>query len=93
MKEINALEITKVVKKLCIEANYYLPKDIKDKLLHSLKNEESDMAKDILEKILLNADIACKEDMPICQDTGMACIFVEVGQDVHIIGSLEKSNK
>lgn len=90
MKEVNVSDITKAVRELCIEANYRLPKDVKEKLEEYAKKENWDMAKGILEKILVNVDIADKEDMPACQDTGMACVFVEIGQEVHIAGgSLE----
>ncbi|MCR1971123.1 fumarate hydratase [Clostridium cochlearium] len=90
MKEVNVSDITKAVRELCIEANYRLPKDVKEKLEEYAKKENWDMAKGILEKILVNVDIADKEDMPACQDTGMACVFVEIGQEVHITGgSLE----
>ncbi|MBV7276765.1 fumarate hydratase [Clostridium thailandense] len=86
MKEINVLEITKAVKKLCVDANYYLSDDVKNKIEEASKNETWDMAKGILDKILTNVEIAKNEDRPICQDTGMACVFVEIGQDVHLIG-------
>ena len=86
MKEINVSKITEVVKNMCIDANYYLTHDVKAKIESAYKQENWPMAKEILEKILTNIDIAKKEEMPICQDTGMACVFVEVGQDVHIIG-------
>ena len=90
MKEINVSEITKAVKKLCIDANYYLSDDVRNKIKEAYENETWDMAKDILDKILINADIAKNENMPMCQDTGMACVFIEIGQDVHIVGgSLE----
>lgn len=86
MKEINVSKITEVVKNMCIDANYYLTHDVKEKIESAYKQEKWTMAKEILEKILTNIDIAKKEEMPICQDTGMACVFVEIGQDVHIIG-------
>lgn len=86
MKEINVSKITEVVKNMCIDANYYLSHDVKEKIESAYKQENWPMAKEILEKILTNIDIAKKEEMPICQDTGMACVFVEIGQDVHIIG-------
>ena len=92
MKEINVSEITKAVKKLCIDSNYYISKDVKDKIEDAFNNESWPMSKDILGKILTNIDIAKNENMPACQDTGMACVFVEVGQEVHIVdGILEDS--
>jgi len=92
MREINILEITKAVKKLCIDANYYLSDDVKNKIKEAYDDESWDMAKGILDKILNNVEIAKNEDMPICQDTGMACVFVELGQEVHVVGgSLESA--
>lgn len=90
MREINVTEITKTVRNLCIDANYYLSDDIKSLLLKARENETWGIAKGVLDKILMNADIASTQKMPMCQDTGMTCIFVELGQDVHIVGgSLE----
>ena len=90
MKEINVAEITKTVKKLCIDANYYLSDDIRNQLKKAREKETWDIAKGVLDKILINADIAKNEKMPMCQDTGMACVFIEIGQEVHIVGgSLE----
>lgn len=88
MREIHVSEITKVVKELCIESNYYLSKDVKDALQKAKENETWELGENILDKIILNSNIAKNEDMPICQDTGMACVFMEIGQDVHIIGGL-----
>lgn len=90
MKEVNVSDITKAVKRMCIEANYYLSDDIRDRLKEAYQNETWSIAKDILQKIMTNADIAKNENMPMCQDTGMTCVFVDMGQDVHITnGSLE----
>jgi fumarate hydratase subunit alpha len=86
MREINVSEIIAAVRKLCIDANYYLSDDIKQKLEEAYKEENWSIAKDILEKILVNAGIAKNEKMPMCQDTGMTCVFIELGQDVHVIG-------
>ncbi|MCH3965711.1 MAG: fumarate hydratase [Clostridium sp.] len=86
MREINVMDITECIKRLCIEANYYLSEDVVDRIKSSEKKESWPMAKDILNKILDNVDIARSNDMPICQDTGMACIFLKVGQDVHFTG-------
>ncbi len=88
MREINIAEIITTVKELCIEANYYLSKDIKDALDTAKKNETWSLAENILDQIILNGDIAKNDNIPMCQDTGMACIFLEIGQDVHIVGGL-----
>lgn len=86
MKEIHVSKIIETVKKLCIDANYYLNDDIKDSLFKAKDKETFFIAKNILDIILENADIAKNENMPMCQDTGMAVVFLEIGQDVHIIG-------
>ena len=86
MKTINVNEIIKTVKELSIEANYYLPNDVKEAIEKAEKNEKWPIANNILNKILENSQIASAEKMPICQDTGMACVFIDIGQDVHIIG-------
>ena len=92
MREINVALVTEAVKKLSIEANYFLGADIKESL-QNLRNEETyELAGQVLDKILLNSEIAAKEEMPMCQDTGMACVFLEIGQDVHFVGgNLEKA--
>lgn len=86
MREIQAQQITDVVERLCIEANQHLPEDIKRAIQKCHAQEEWDTAQDVLEKIIDNFKIAGEEQVPICQDTGMACIFLEIGQDVHIAG-------
>lgn len=86
MREINVSEIISAVRKLCIDANYYLTEDVKAKLEEAYNNENWTIAKDILGKILENAGIARAEKMPMCQDTGMTCVFIEVGQEVHVVG-------
>ena len=92
MKTINVNEIIKTVKELSIEANYYLPNDVKEAIEKAEKNEKWPIANNILNKILENSQIASAEKMPICQDTGMACVFIDIGQDVHITGgSLEEA--
>jgi len=88
MREISAQRITEVVKKLCIEANCYLPQDMKSCIETSHEEEPWPQAKEILERIIENYQIAERENRPICQDTGLACVFVSVGQDVHIDGNL-----
>ncbi|HAK42740.1 MAG TPA: fumarate hydratase [Clostridium sp.] len=90
MREIKVSQITEAIRKLCIDANYYLGSDIKNRLIKSHEEEDWDIAKGILNKILVNADIAKNEDMPMCQDTGVACVFKEIGQEVQVVeGSLE----
>ena len=92
MREINVLKVTETVKELCIEANYYLSKDVKKSLVLAKENEKWPLAENILNQLIVNSDIAKNNNMPICQDTGMACVFVEIGQDVHIVGgSLEEA--
>ena len=88
MREVNVSQIIKTVKELCIEANYYLSKDIKDSLVLAKENEKWPLAQNILNQLITNSEIAKNDNMPICQDTGMACVFVEIGQDVHIVGGL-----
>jgi fumarate hydratase subunit alpha len=92
MKEITTFQISEAVRKLCIDANYYLSDDVKNALHTAYEEETWEIAKDILGKIIENSNIAKKEHLPMCQDTGMACVFVEIGQDVHIVGgSLEEA--
>lgn len=86
MREILASEITKAVEKLSIEASYYLTEDVLCGLKKAAITEESPLGKEIIETIVENAVLAKENDVPICQDTGMAVIFVKLGQDVHISG-------
>lgn len=88
MREIHISEIISTVRDLCIESNYYLSSDVKEALCNAKENETWTLAENVLDQIILNSNIAKEEDMPICQDTGMACVFVEVGQEVHIVGGL-----
>lgn len=89
MREIDASLITKEVKRLCMEANYFLPKDVMDKLKQSRDEEKWELAASTIDKIIVNAEIAETDEVPMCQDTGMAVVFVDIGQDVHVNGSLE----
>lgn len=88
MRSIQTTVIVDAVKKLCMEANYVLPEDIYKALKNGKNREESPIGKAILTDICANADLACKEEMPICQDTGSAVVFVKLGQEVHIEGGL-----
>ena len=86
MRRIQAKKITQTVRKLFIEANTALNPDVISALRRALKKEESPIGRQVLEKILENAWIARQAVMPICQDTGLAVLFVEIGQDVHVTG-------
>jgi len=86
MREINAKQITEVVKKLCIDANLYLGEDVLAAFERGEKVEESPVGKEMFQQLKENARIAREEKMPMCQDTGLAVVFVELGQDVHIAG-------
>ncbi len=88
MREIKAEKITEVVRKLCIEANTYLPQDLKKRIEDSYEMESWPQAKEILERIIENYNIADQQGKPICQDTGMACVFVTIGQEVYVDGCL-----
>ena len=90
MREVEVSRLTDVIEKLCIEANEHLPEDVKCAIKTCRACEDGEIAKGILDNIIENFDIADNENVPICQDTGMAVIFLEIGQDVHLQGgSLE----
>lgn len=92
MREISVNKIRDSVRDLCISSNYYIGSDVKDSLINYRDRESYPIAKEVLGKIVENADISKNENMPMCQDTGMACIFLEVGQDVHFIdGDIEEA--
>lgn len=86
MRNITTREITQNIKEMCILANHYLSEDMKARLKNSIDTEESELGKKILNQLHENLQIADTEKIPICQDTGMAVLFVEVGQEVHIDG-------
>ena len=86
MKEIDVSRIVPEVKRLCLEINYYASSDLVDKIQESIRNEESPLAREILEQTLKNIKLAAQEQLPMCQDTGVAIVFVELGQDVHLTG-------
>ncbi len=92
MREVHINDIVEAVRRIAIEANYFLPEDALVAYREALKKEESPLGKEVLKEIIANAELAIKEEMPYCQDTGVAVVFVEVGQDVHIVGgSLEEA--
>ena len=86
MREVNVSKITDAVKQLCIETNRILPADLEETICKACKTETNDTGKAILNDLCRNMDAAREMQIPICQDTGMAVVFVEVGQDVHFIG-------
>lgn len=86
MRIISTEEITKNIKEMCIEANYELSADMKNAICSREKAETNQLGKQILSQLEENMDIAEKENIPICQDTGMAVVFLKIGQDVHIEG-------
>ena len=89
MREISAVQITEVVKRLCIEANRHLPQDVKRCIESNYAAEPWAPAREILERIMENYQIADNQNVPICQDTGVACVFLTIGQEVHIDGNIE----
>ena len=91
MREISAEKITEVIRRLCIEANCHLSEDMKDRIRECREEEAWPIAREILDRIVENFEIAGQENVPICQDTGMACVFLKIGQDVHIVGNLEEA--
>ena len=91
MREIAAERITEVVSRLCIDANCHLPADMKTRIRESYEQEDWPQAREILERIMENYETAGEEKVPICQDTGMACVFVKIGQEVHITGDLSEA--
>ena len=86
MREINVQQIIDTVEKLCIDANTHLPSDVKCAIKNCRACEDGKIAQGVLDNIIENFEIADSENVPICQDTGMACVFLEIGQDVHIVG-------
>lgn len=88
MRTINVEEITKNVKEMCIEANHFLSKDMDCAMKNAASTEKSPLGKQILNQLQDNLQIAAEDMIPICQDTGMAVIFIEVGQEVHFEGGM-----
>ena len=86
MREVNVSIITDNIKEMCIEANHFLTDDMKNVFEKAVKNEESALGKQVLGQLEENLKIAGEDMIPICQDTGMTVVFINVGQDVHLIG-------
>ena len=88
MRTVDVSEITENVKEMCIEANHFLSKDMDMAMKQATETEESPLGRQILNQLQDNLKIAAEDMIPICQDTGMAVVFIEVGQDVHLTGGL-----
>ncbi|MDR0386704.1 MAG: fumarate hydratase [Treponema sp.] len=88
MRILEAERITEAVSRLCITANRELPEDVRERLRKCRDEETWPAARDILDKIIENFELAAELQSPVCQDTGMACVFLEIGEDVHIAGDL-----
>lgn len=86
MREVNVSEITANIKEMCIQANHFLSPDMKKVFMEAVESEKSPLGKQILDQLNENLDIAGSDMIPICQDTGMAVVFINVGQDVHLVG-------
>ncbi len=91
MREVDVNLISDTVEEMCMEANYRLSEDIEGKIRERQKDEENPIAKDILSDMVKNLEIADEKNMPICQDTGMAVLFIEVGRDVHFSGNITEA--
>lgn len=91
MREIESKAVTQAVRQLCIDANCHLGEDVKECIRCSRREETWPVAQGILDNLVKNYEIAAEHEIAICQDTGMACVFVELGQDVHIEGNFEEA--
>ena len=92
MRKISVKEVTNNIKEMCIEANHFLSDDMKEALKKAFKEEESEVGKKVLGQLQENLEIAASDMIPICQDTGMTVVFMEIGQEVHFVdGDLEKA--
>ena len=91
MREIQAETITRTVAKLCIEANCHLPEDMTHCIRTARDAEPWPQGQEILDRIIENFEVADRENLPVCQDTGMACVFVKLGQEVHVVGDLNEA--
>lgn len=91
MRKITSQEISDAVRELTMDAGIHLEPDILEALLAARDSEESPLARHVLELFISNADIASREKIPVCQDTGVAVLFVEIGQDLSVVGNLENA--
>ena len=88
MREISAERIENTVAELCIKANLYLPSDLESCIKCRAQDEKSEVGRNVFDDIIENIRVARDEKIPICQDTGMAVVFIELGQEVHVAGGL-----
>lgn len=86
MREISCQEIEKTVRDMCIQATHFLSEDMAAAMNHAVETEKSPLGKQVLKQLEDNLKIAGEEMIPICQDTGMAIVFVEIGQEIHVTG-------
>ncbi len=86
MREIQTSQVTETVARLSVEANHHLGADVVAALQRARAAEESPVGREVLDQLLLNADLAHQGEFPLCQDTGVACVVIQVGQEVHIVG-------
>ena len=86
MREVNVADITSAIAEMCMDANFNLGEDVLNAFKSALETETSPTGKNVLEQLITNADIAKTEQVPMCQDTGYAVIFVELGQEVSLVG-------
>ncbi|MCL2818028.1 MAG: fumarate hydratase, partial [Clostridiales bacterium] len=88
MRDISCAEISRQVARLCQESNFFLPEEVEEALRLAAQKEEGPAARQVYDDLLLNSEIAARERLPLCQDTGAAVVLVELGQEVHITGGL-----
>jgi fumarate hydratase subunit alpha len=87
VREVDAQEITRAVRELCVEINYVIPDDLREAVARAREREESPVARQILDLLVHNQDLAAEGEYPYCQDTGSTVVFVDLGQDVHVVGA------
>ena len=91
MRKVSTEQVTEAVAKLCMDANYYIPEDVRRRIEEMRDAEESPVGKEILRQILENQEIAAEEKMPLCQDTGFTVVYAEIGQEVHFDGDIKEA--
>ena len=91
MRELSSAAITEAVERLCVAANCHLPTDMERRIRAAREAEDWPQGREILDRIIENFELAHREEVPICQDTGMACVFVKLGQDVHVVGDINEA--